>query len=67
MELPYARFPNINEEPKFSDKHQSGGEYTEYKLKEKDARAQAIDEVRTVTGSDSFISRYLRVITGNGG
>jgi hypothetical protein len=68
VESPYARFPNINEGPKFRDKdHPSGGEYTEYKLKEKDVRAHAIDEVRAVTGSGSFIARSLRVITGNGG
>jgi hypothetical protein len=65
---PYARNPDIVTDPTHRNKPApTGGEYTEYKLKEASVREYAITEVRVVTGKKSFVARTLRVITGNGG
>ena len=65
---PYVRKPEIGTEPAYRNTVKpSGGQYTEYKLKDSEIRKHAVTEVRQVTGADSFVSRTLRVITGNGG
>ena len=65
---PYARKPNIGAEPTYRNTSEPcGGHYTEYELKDSGARKYAVAEVRQVTAADSFVSRTLRVIIGNGG
>jgi hypothetical protein len=65
---PLARNPDITTKPTYQDNAAaSGGQYTEYKLKDAAARKAAVEMVRKVTATNSFVARTLRVITGNGG
>lgn len=65
---PPARNPEITTKPAYrNNPTASGGQYTEYKLKEAAARQGAVAMVRKVTAADSFVARTLRVVTGNGG
>jgi hypothetical protein len=65
---PLARNPDITTKPVYwNNSNASGGQYTEYKLKDAAARKKAVEMVRKVTATDSFVARTLRVITGNGG
>jgi hypothetical protein len=67
-QLSPVRTPDIRVEPTYREKAQpTGGQYTEYRLKEAEERKKAVADVRRVTGPDSFVARALRVITGNGG
>lgn len=64
---PYQRSPGIEIAPKYSTKASpKHSEYTDYALKESEARKIAIEQVRSFTGAKSVLARSLRVITNNG-